>query len=224
MDGFILTAEIDLFISLSSSNPTYTPDYSVSQWTPANMKWSAFFPLSVSVLAVLPSTGAWEFTWKDASNTTHVESGDGPSECITVNHEKGMVFAIDGQGEKNINMLLYGTDDCSDKPLGQATERFSKPSSVDIHGFQVKAISTGSNSTTTAGNTTVTSTTRAQSSSTASSESSSVPTASATTTSDTAATTTSASETSTSTPNASWQLSVTGADMAKTVIGRKMPG
>ncbi|GAB1209473.1 hypothetical protein APSETT445_008252 [Aspergillus pseudonomiae] len=183
------------------------------------MKWPALLPLSVSVLAVLPSTGAWEFTWRDSNNTSHLETGHGPSECITVNHEKGKVFAIDAQGEKNINMLLYGTDDCSDKAVGQATERFSKASSVDIHGFQVKRISGGSNSTTTAANTTVTSTTRAQSSSTASSESSDVPTASATTTSDTAATTTSASETSTPTPNASLRLSVTGSDMAKTVIG-----
>ncbi|KAE8374209.1 hypothetical protein BDV26DRAFT_48035 [Aspergillus bertholletiae] len=183
------------------------------------MKWSTLLPLSVCALAALPSTGAWEFTWKDASNTTHVESGHGPSKCITVNHEKGMVFAMDGQGEKNINMLLYGTDDCSGKPVGQATERFSKASSVDIHGFRVERLSTGSNSTTPAANATATSTTQAESSSTASSESSEVPTTSATATSNTAATTTSASETSTSTPNASLRLSVTGNDMVKTVIG-----
>lgn len=183
------------------------------------MKWSALLPLSVSALAVLPSTAAWEFTWKDASNTTHVESGHGPSECITVDHEKGMVFAIDAQGEKHINMLLYGTDDCSGKAVGQATERFSKASSVDIHGFRVESLSTGSNSTTTVTNATVTSARPTQSSSTATSESSDVPTASATTTSDTAASTTSASETSASTPNASLRLSVTGSDMAKTMIG-----
>ncbi|KAJ1707721.1 hypothetical protein NYO67_10141 [Aspergillus flavus] len=183
------------------------------------MKWSALVPLSVSALAVLPSTGAWEFTWRDASNTTHVESGHGPSKCITVDHKKGMVFAIDAEGEKNINMLLYGTDDCSGKAVGQATERFSKASSVDIHGFQVESLSTGSNATTTAANATVTSTRLTQSSSTANSESSDVPTTSATTTSDTAATTTSASETSTSTPNASLRLSAAGSDMAKTVIG-----
>ncbi|KAE8343739.1 hypothetical protein BDV24DRAFT_128196 [Aspergillus arachidicola] len=183
------------------------------------MKWSALVPLSVSALAVLPSTGAWEFTWRDASNTTHVESGHGPSKCITVDHKKGMVFAIDAEGEKNINMLLYGTDDCSGKAVGQATERFSKASSVDIHGFQVESLSAGSNATTAAANATVTSTRHTQSSSTASSESSDVPTTSATTKSDTAATTTSASETSTSTPNASLRLSATGSDMAKTVIG-----
>lgn len=183
------------------------------------MKWSALVPLSVSALAVLPSTGAWEFTWRDASNTTQVESGHGPSKCITVDHKKGMVFAIDAEGEKNINMLLYGTDDCSGKAVGQATERFSKASSVDIHGFQVESLSTGSNATTTAANATVTSTRLTQSSSTANSESSDVPTTSATTTSDTAATTTSASETSTSTPNASLRLSAAGSDMAKTVIG-----
>ncbi|KAB8271750.1 hypothetical protein BDV30DRAFT_213225 [Aspergillus minisclerotigenes] len=185
------------------------------------MKWSALVPLSVSALAVLPSTGAWDFTWRDASNTTHVESGHGPSKCITVDHKKGMVFAIDAEGEKNINMLLYGTDDCSGKAVGQATERFSKASSVDIHGFQVESLSTGLNATTTAVNATVTSTSLTQSSSTANSEASDVPTASATTTSDTAAaaTTTSASETSTSTPNASLRLSVGGSDMTKTVIG-----
>ncbi|KAK6826337.1 hypothetical protein RU639_005378 [Aspergillus parasiticus] len=183
------------------------------------MKWSALVPLSVSALAVLPSTGAWEFTWRDASNTTHVESGHGPSKCITVDHKKGMVFAIDAEGEKNINMLLYGTDDCSGKAVGQATERFSKASSVDIHGFQVESLSTGSNTTTTAANATVTSTRLTPSSSTANSESSDLPTASATTTSDTAATTTTSSETSTSTPNASLRLSVTGSDMVKTVIG-----
>ncbi|KAB8205398.1 hypothetical protein P875_00095144 [Aspergillus parasiticus SU-1] len=183
------------------------------------MKWSALVPLSVTALAVLPSTGAWEFTWRDASNTTHVESGHGPSKCITVDHKKGMVFAIDAEGEKNINMLLYGTDDCSGKAVGQATERFSKASSVDIHGFQVESLSAGSNATTTAANATVTSTRLTQSSSTANSESSDVPTTSATTTSDTAATTTSASETSTSTTNASLRLSATGSDMAKTVIG-----
>ncbi|KAE8312164.1 hypothetical protein BDV41DRAFT_539947 [Aspergillus transmontanensis] len=183
------------------------------------MKWSALVPLSVSALAVLPSTGAWEFTWRDASNTTHVESGHGPSKCITVDHKKGMVFAIDAEGEKNINMLLYGTDDCSGKAVGQATERFSKASSVDIHGFQVESLSTGSNTTTIAANATVTSTRLTPSSSTANSESSDLPTASATTTSDTAATTTTSSETSTSTPNASLRLSVTGSDMVKTVIG-----
>ncbi|KAF5858641.1 hypothetical protein ETB97_003951 [Aspergillus alliaceus] len=178
------------------------------------MKWSTFMPLSAYALALLPSTGAWQFTWTDASNTTHIESGHGPSECIRVNHEKGGLFAIDSKGEKNINMMLYHNPDCKGEPAGMATEYFSKESSVDIRGFQVVSLSTGSNSTTTA--------TSRQSSSATKSETSAAtatPTKSTTGTSQSAGTTTSASETSSPTPNASVRLSLTGHDMVKTAIG-----
>ncbi|KAF7591612.1 hypothetical protein BBP40_001312 [Aspergillus hancockii] len=186
------------------------------------MKYSTLLPLSLSAVALLPSAGAWKFTWRDAGNATHVESGHGPSSCITVEHEKGNLFAIDAQGEKNINMLLYGTEKCTGKPVGKATEYFSKESSVAINGFMVESL-TGSNSTTTASNATVTtSTTPSQSSSASASDSSdatAATTTSGTSTSGTTASTTSASETSTSTPNASLKLSVSGTDMVKTVVG-----
>ncbi|KAB8072466.1 hypothetical protein BDV29DRAFT_202271 [Aspergillus leporis] len=186
------------------------------------MRWSTLLPLSLSAITLLPSAGAWEFTWRDASNTTHVESGRGPSSCITVEHEKGKLFAIDAKGEKNINMLLYGTDDCSGKSVGKATEYFSKESSVAIHGFRVESLAGGSNSTNTASNATITSTTPSHAPSASISESSQATTSTSTSAeneSGTTASTTGASETSTSTPNASLRLSISDIDMVKTAVG-----
>ncbi|KAE8147155.1 hypothetical protein BDV25DRAFT_160944 [Aspergillus avenaceus] len=169
------------------------------------MKWSTWSALAISAIAV-PSVGAWEMVWRDGNSSQHVESGHGPSPCITVNHKKGQLFAIDAQEEKGINMILYGTPDCSGKSVGMATDYFSKRSSVDIEGFRVVSLSTASNSTTTAHSTVTIPPQTSSAGDNAPSDTAS-PTTSATnasrTTSSASSTT---SNTGTTTPNASSRL------------------
>ncbi|KAL4756476.1 uncharacterized protein BDW70DRAFT_144854 [Aspergillus foveolatus] len=101
--------------------------------TPTKMK-PTFALLSLSAL---PLSTAWEFTWRDSSGKATTEEGTGPSECIVIDHAKGQLFVMDGEGEKNINMLLFKNDKCEGEPAGMATESFAKEASVDLKGFQV---------------------------------------------------------------------------------------
>ncbi|CEL06371.1 hypothetical protein ASPCAL07477 [Aspergillus calidoustus] len=107
---------------------------------------------------LLPATYAWTFTWRNADGEEHTERGRGPSECIVVDHAKGQLFELDGQGEDNINMLLFSNDDCSGDPAGRATESWSKESSTDLLSFEVVALNGGDDSTTPSGNATATAT------------------------------------------------------------------
>ncbi|KAL2823318.1 hypothetical protein BDW59DRAFT_99478 [Aspergillus cavernicola] len=127
------------------------------------MKSSTLFTL----LPLLSTTYAWTFTWVNADGEESTERGRGPSECIPVNHEQGEVFVADGQGEPNINMLLFTNDECSGEPAGQATEEFSKEASVDLLGFQVVSLGgsgaeNGTNSTATGTETGTATTTEAE--------------------------------------------------------------
>ncbi|KAL6235244.1 hypothetical protein BDW75DRAFT_240299 [Aspergillus navahoensis] len=105
-------------------------------------------------LSALPLSTAWKFTWRDSSGKTSTEKGTGPSECIAVNHAKGQLFVLDGEGEENINMLLFSNDECEGEPAGKATVSFAKEASVDLKGFQVveyrSSGSANGNATTTA--------------------------------------------------------------------------
>ncbi|KAL4977207.1 hypothetical protein BDW66DRAFT_40670 [Aspergillus desertorum] len=107
-------------------------------------------------LSALPLSTAWTFTWRDSSGKVSTEKGTGPSDCIVVDHAKGQLFVLDGQGEQNINMLLFENDECEGEPAGMATESFAKEASVDLKGFQVVEFSSGSGS---GGNATTTTTT-----------------------------------------------------------------
>jgi hypothetical protein len=104
------------------------------------MKWSTLLPLAISTF-LLPSTGAWQITWTDADNQKHTQSGTGPSDCIVIDNPQGKLFRIDSQGENGINMLLFTNNECRGKPLGMATEVFSKDASQDLLGFKVVAFS-----------------------------------------------------------------------------------
>ncbi|KAL4808647.1 hypothetical protein BDV18DRAFT_132842 [Aspergillus unguis] len=83
---------------------------------------------------------SWTFTWRTSSGDENTEHGTGPSKCISVNHAKGQEFELDGEGEENINMLLFDNSDCEGDPAGMATVSFKKESSVDIKGFQVVSL------------------------------------------------------------------------------------
>ncbi|KAL2862211.1 uncharacterized protein BJX67DRAFT_310451 [Aspergillus lucknowensis] len=107
---------------------------------------------------LIPATYAWTFTWRNADGDEHTERGRGPSDCIKVNHAKGELFVLDGQGEKNINMLLFTNDECSGEPAGSASESFTRESSVAIKGFQVVPLDGGDDDTTTSTRTTGSST------------------------------------------------------------------
>ncbi|KAL3454865.1 hypothetical protein BJX65DRAFT_10034 [Aspergillus insuetus] len=107
---------------------------------------------------LIPATYAWTFTWRNADGQEHTERGRGPSECIVIDHAEGQLFELDGQGEDNINMLLFSNDDCSGDPAGRATESWSKESSTDLLSFQVVALNGDDDSTTTSGNATATAT------------------------------------------------------------------
>lgn len=123
----------------------------------------------LTAASLLASAHAWTFTYRNADGKASTVSGEGPHPCIEVDNEKGQVFELDGQGEKNINMLMFTTPDCSGKAAGMATESFSKKASVTIRGFKVVSTadggsSSGNNSsathtgtTSSAGNATVTS-------------------------------------------------------------------
>lgn len=107
------------------------------------MKWLTV----VSTASLISSASAWSFTWRNAEGEASIETGRGPHACITVNHHKGELFELDGEGEKNINMLMFTTPNCAGEPAGSASEEFSKESSVSIRGFKVVALnapSTGS--------------------------------------------------------------------------------
>ncbi|KAL4955767.1 hypothetical protein BDW69DRAFT_109481 [Aspergillus filifer] len=98
---------------------------------------------SALLLVALPVTNAWTFTWRTSSGSATTESGTGPSDCIVVNHAKGQIFAADGEGEDNINMLLFSNERCDGEPAGMATENFVKEASVDLKGFQVVSLDDG---------------------------------------------------------------------------------
>ncbi|KAL3455052.1 hypothetical protein BJX64DRAFT_295428 [Aspergillus heterothallicus] len=98
---------------------------------------------------LLPTAYAWTLTWRNSDGEEHTERGTGPSDCITIDHAKGQVFELDGQGEDDINMLLFSNDDCSGDPAGRATKAWTKESSVDLLSFQVVALNGGDDSTTT---------------------------------------------------------------------------
>ncbi|KAL4747253.1 hypothetical protein BDW72DRAFT_18258 [Aspergillus terricola var. indicus] len=93
--------------------------------------------LALLSLSALPLSTAWEITWRDSSGKATTEEGTGPSECITIDHAKGQLFVLDGEGEENINMLLFKNDKCEGDPAGMATESYAKEASVDLKGFQV---------------------------------------------------------------------------------------
>ncbi|KAL5356176.1 hypothetical protein BJX96DRAFT_142420 [Aspergillus floccosus] len=97
----------------------------------------------LTAASLLASAHAWTFTYRDADGKASTISGEGPHPCVEVNNEKGQLFEMDGQGEKNINMLMFTTPDCSGKAAGMATESFSKKSSVTIRGFKVVSTADG---------------------------------------------------------------------------------
>ncbi|KAL4967500.1 uncharacterized protein BDV14DRAFT_169363 [Aspergillus stella-maris] len=103
------------------------------------MKHSTILFLALHATA----TNAWTFTWRTSSGSATTESGTGPSSCIAVNHAKGQIFAADGEGEENINMLLFSNDECDGEPAGMATENFVKEASLDLKGFQVVRVDGG---------------------------------------------------------------------------------
>lgn len=198
------------------------------------MKWSTVVPLAISVISLLPSAGAWEVTWKDASNEEHSRTGHGPSKCIEIDNPKGNVFKIDAQGEQGINMLLFPNDECKGKEVGSATEDFSKESSRDLRGFKVVSLSaTSSGNTTTKGSTSRGAVTSTKAPSTRTKSVSSVHRAQSTTTQTTAATSsagtktsghssTTAPSTSTSpatTSNAAVQMGVSNGNMGMGLMG-----
>lgn len=96
------------------------------------MKSSTLLALSLPVLS-----NAWTITWRNAEGKESTKSGHGPSKCIQIDHAKGQEFDIDGEGEPNINMLLFTNDKCSGEPSGQASVSFVKEASSDLSGFQV---------------------------------------------------------------------------------------
>ncbi|KAL4898896.1 hypothetical protein BDW74DRAFT_120774 [Aspergillus multicolor] len=100
-------------------------------------------------LSTFPLASAWTFTWRDNEGTASTETGTGPSSCIVVDHAKGQLFVLDGEGEANINMLLFSNDECTGEPAGMATESFAKESSVDLKGFQVVEYEASGSTTTT---------------------------------------------------------------------------
>ncbi|KAL4734209.1 hypothetical protein BDV11DRAFT_64353 [Aspergillus similis] len=112
--------------------------------------------LALLSLSALPLCTAWKFTWRDSSGKATTEEGTGPSRCIVIDHAKGQLFVMDGEGEENINMLLFTNDKCEGEPAGMATESYAKEASVDLKGFQV--VEYGS-SETGSGNATTTNTT-----------------------------------------------------------------
>ncbi|KAF9885549.1 hypothetical protein FE257_012755 [Aspergillus nanangensis] len=95
------------------------------------------FVAIISAASLLGSSYAWKFTWHDADGTPTVESGKGPHACITINNAKGGEFEIDGEGEKNINMLLFTNPDCEGEPSGMASEYYKKDASSVLRGFKV---------------------------------------------------------------------------------------
>lgn len=97
------------------------------------MKSSALLAVSLPVL----SAHAWTITWRNADGEESTRSGHGPSKCIPIDHAQGQEFDIDGEGEPNINMLLFTNSKCSGDPSGQATVSFVKEASTDLSGFQV---------------------------------------------------------------------------------------
>lgn len=103
------------------------------------MKSSTLLALSLPVL----SAHAWKITWRDASGKASTKSGRGPSKCIPIDHAEGQEFDIDGEGEPNINMLLFTNSKCSGDPSGQATVSFVKEASSDLSGFQVVRLDAG---------------------------------------------------------------------------------
>jgi hypothetical protein len=96
------------------------------------MKSSTLLTLTLPVLS-----NAWTITWRNAEGKESTKSGHGPSKCIQIDHAEGQEFNIDGEGEPNINMLLFTNDKCSGEPSGQATVSFVKEASSDLSGFQV---------------------------------------------------------------------------------------
>ncbi|KAL2845045.1 hypothetical protein BJY01DRAFT_183995 [Aspergillus pseudoustus] len=98
---------------------------------------------------LLPTTYAWTLTWRNSDGEEHTERGTGPSDCIVIDHAKGEVFELDGEGETNINMLLFSNDECSGEPAGRATKAWTKESSVDLLSFEVVALNGGDDSSTT---------------------------------------------------------------------------
>ncbi|GES64583.1 hypothetical protein ATEIFO6365_0009007200 [Aspergillus terreus] len=100
----------------------------------------------LTAASLLASAHAWTFTYRNADGKASTISGEGPHPCVEVDNEKGQVFELDGQGEKNINMLMFTTPDCSGKAAGMATESFSKKASVTIRGFKVVSTADGGSS------------------------------------------------------------------------------
>lgn len=103
------------------------------------MKPSTLLALSLPVL----SAHAWKITWRDASGKASTKSGRGPSKCIPIDHAEGQEFDLDGEGEPNINMLLFTNSKCSGDPSGQASVSFVKEASGDLSGFQVVRLDAG---------------------------------------------------------------------------------
>ncbi|KAL4914882.1 hypothetical protein BDW62DRAFT_136235 [Aspergillus aurantiobrunneus] len=91
----------------------------------------------LTLLPVLPATYAWTFTWRNAAGDATTERGSGPSECVVVDHAEGQLFEMDGEGEENINMLLFTNDECAGEPSGMATVEYTREASSDLRGFQV---------------------------------------------------------------------------------------
>ncbi|KAK2755538.1 hypothetical protein FQN54_006478 [Arachnomyces sp. PD_36] len=94
--------------------------------------------LSSSILvALLAQTGAaWTWTWRDASESPHIDRGTGYQSCTNIDHEKGQVFAFDAE-KSYVCLLMYGQKDCTGDVGGYGCSVYTKESSGDILSYQV---------------------------------------------------------------------------------------
>ncbi|OGM39676.1 hypothetical protein ABOM_011600 [Aspergillus bombycis] len=171
-------------------------------------------PLLTTLLLTLtttPTTQAWTFTWRNASNTPFMERSTSPAPCTQIDQAEGKEFVFEPNNSP-YSFYIWSNDNCSGSYSGfTPPSRWGKKASTDLRSFMVNYGGNDGPSTTAV----------PSSSSTSTSSSSSTSTETSTATGGSATTTATASASATSSPGdpPGSSSGISGGAVAGIVIG-----
>ncbi|KAE8328407.1 hypothetical protein BDV39DRAFT_203931 [Aspergillus sergii] len=173
-------------------------------------------PLLTTLLLTLtttPTTQAWTFTWRNASNSPFIERSTSPFPCTKIDQAEGKEFVFEPNNSP-YSFYIWSNDNCSGSYSGfTPPSRWGKKASTDLRSYMVNYGGNDGPSTTAVSTSTTSASTSTSSTGTA--------TGTATGDSSTSTTASSASATATSSPGDSSSSSsgISGGAVAGIVIG-----
>ncbi|KAE8166301.1 hypothetical protein BDV40DRAFT_18484 [Aspergillus tamarii] len=163
-------------------------------------------------LTTTPTTQAWTFTWRNASNTPFMERSTSPAPCTSIDQAEGKQFVFEPDNSP-YSFYIWSNDNCSGSYSGfTPPSRWAKKASTDLRSYMVNYGGNDGPSTTAVASSSSTTSTSTSTASTSS-------TGTATGGSTTATTTASTSATSSPGNSSSSSSGISGGAVAGIVIG-----